>query len=175
MSMCLNPQNIFEKTWCWHTTDLISVKDGYRVPVSGQLWCTPAVLSLEMCCGAGGTSWLTGGEDKQARWFSKLISIKHAPIQNTCYSEIGLITFARHCWRWTWWWLGQPGDEMLWEGRTPSKNLPIKQMRGWWYLVSTEKALLSKRGQDFTLCVHSVDTGPDSKGHSDLHSVTFCL
>lgn len=38
-----------------------------------------SVLGLKMCCGASGTSRLTGGEDTQAHWFSKLISIKYGP------------------------------------------------------------------------------------------------
>lgn len=59
------------------------------------------------------------------------------PIQNTCCSEIGLITFARRCWRWTWWWLGQLGCEMPWEGRAPSKNPPVRRREAWRYPGST--------------------------------------
>lgn len=95
-----------------------------------------------MCHGASSTFQLNGGEDTQA-WLV-LKAHQHqaqpsccVPIQNTCCSKIRLITFARHYWRWTWWWLGHPGHEMLREGTTPSKKSVSQAERGWWYLVST--------------------------------------
>lgn len=128
------------------------------MPVSGWLWCTPSsVLGLKMCHGASSTFQLNGGEDTQA-WLV-LKAHQHqaqpsccVPIQNTCCSKIRLITFARHYWRWTWWWLGHPGHEMLWEGTTPSKNLSVRQ-RGAGDILSPlqlmAKVLLSSKGSGF--------------------------
>lgn len=56
---------------------------------------------------------------------------------------------------------------MLWEGRTPSKNMSVRQ-RGAGDILSLlqlmAKVLQSSKGSGFHFCVHPVGTGPDSKG-----------
>lgn len=137
---------------------------------------TGSMLGLEMCRGVNGTSQLTGGENTKACWFSKLISINYGPVVVSRFKTHAAVKqdsshlqgVAWRTWRRTWRWLGQLGRKMLWEGRTPSKN-PAHQAKGglaisWLHCSWWQNSCCRQRGQDFTLCVHPVDTGPDSKG-----------
>lgn len=149
---------------------------------------TSIVLGLKMGR-VSGTSRLTGGKNTKAFYFSKLISINHGinhrvPIQNTRCSETGLIVFAKHCWRWTWWWLRQLGHEMLWEGRTPSKNPPVRQREAWrspGSAAADGKSPAVVKGVRISLCVYILltlgqilrDTECSDYLVYNLHPVTY--
>lgn len=101
-----------------------------------------SVLGPTTCRGVSGTSQLTGGKNHKGTLVLKAHQHQprpscRVPIQNTCCSETGLIAFARRCWRRTWWWPGQLGCKMLWEGRRPSKNPPVRRREAWRYPGST--------------------------------------
>lgn len=130
-----------------------------------------SVLGLKMCCGASGTSQLTGGEDTQAHWFSKLISIKYGPAvvsqfkthatvkQDSSHLQVaggkpdgGWGSLDRRC---------HGKGELLPKICQSGRGGPVISCLhcSWW-----QKSCCRQRGQDFTLRVHPVDTAPASKG-----------
>lgn len=93
-----------------------------------------------MCRGASSTSRLTGGEDTQARCFSKLISIKHSQ---------AAVFNSKHMLQWNWTHcicmallevnLRVAGASWTWDalGMENSFQKSASQAEGgWWYLVS---------------------------------------
>lgn len=130
---------------------------------------TSSVFGLKMCHGTSGTSRLTGGEDTQAIWFSKLISIKHSPavvsqfkthatekldsshLQGIAGGEPdgGWGSLDMRCYG-----KGELLPKICQSGRG---GLVISCLHCSWWL----KSCCHQRGQDFTLHVYPVDTGPN--------------